>query len=221
MELFHYHLNGVKDRLYKPGVDFNVDPKTFNNRLSDMVDRMNPTVPNDMFPEISRLINDFFYVNYNCISPDGMNLGEIIGVALQLNLKGSDYKRLLECARDILQPMGVTVREIAMEKYRITNCPEKPSRLHSLFACDESALNYWNDRLQDGNYDLLRIQVADDTFVSNEQLFPAEKLCLGDKVINAHKYFHPKAKDLDLSTSEYLVQGKVRILEKVDEIRRG
>ena len=222
MELFHIHLQGVKDRIYKPGSEFIINPNNFNNRLYDKIYMANCSVKNEKYPDITGFINNYFMVNFNCVSPVAMNLGEIIGVALQANVSKQEMIRLLEDARDIIQPMGMYIREMAMEEYRIKNCPDKPSRLHSLYACDESAMNYWADRLMDGTYDVLKIDVDDNTFVSNEQFFPPDEACYGDKVLKSHRYFHPKARDIENNkkTCEYLVQGKVRVLEKVDELKR-
>ena len=52
-------------------------------------------------------------------------------------------------------------------------------------------------------------------FISNEVLLPSEALSYGDKINASYKYFHPKEKDLNPLTNEYLVQGKVKVLERV------
>ena len=114
---------------------------------------------------------------------------------------------------------GINIREMAMEEYRKENCINLPSRLHSLYACSEEGIDFWATQIRDNDVDIYRIDVFDEPFLSNEALLPAEELCYGDKVKASYKYFKPNKKDLNPITNEYLVQGKVKVLEKVKEIK--
>lgn len=221
MELFHLHLKGMNDNKYKEGSILDINPNKFNNRLYTRIYTSNVTVSCNDYRAIVDVINRYAIAAGLGYFDDRMNIGEIFDYALRRQITPEELYKLLTDARDIILPMGTNLREMAMEEYRRDNCPDKPSRLHSLYACSEEGLSYWSKRIYDGVTDVLRIEVEDNPFVSNEKLLPDEGLDYSNKIINSYKYFNPKSKDLDPTSNEYLIQGKVRILEKVDEIRRG
>ena len=63
-----------------------------------------------------------------------------------------------------------------MEEYRRNNCPELPSRLHSLFACSEEGIDYWQPKIVSHEAQIFRIDTYEEPFVSNETLLPYESL---------------------------------------------
>lgn len=220
MELFHIHLLGNKDRMYKPNGEIIVDPEKFNNRLFNRIYDANVCVSGDMYNSIINQINALLKYQTGCVLGDEINMGEIINYCLyQRGLSQTELQKLLMDTSDILLKTGTNYREMAMEEFRRNNCPDKPSRLHSLYACNEEGLDFWSEQIHDGDVDIYRIDVDQEPFVSNESLLPAEYLSYGNKVQGSYKYFHPKKKDLNGVTDEYLVQGRVKLLEKVGEIR--
>ena len=220
MELFHIHLLGNKDRMYKPNGEIIVDPDKFNNRLFNRIYDANTCVSGDMYDSIINEINYLLHVQHGLTLGDKVNMGEIINYALyQRGLSQEELVKVLQDTSDILLKTGTNYREMAMEEFRKNNCPEKPSRLHSLFACNEAGVNFWVQQIHDGNSDIYRIDVDNEPFVSNEELLPAESLSYGNKIQASYKYFHPRNKDLNGVTDEYLVQGRVKLLEKVGEVR--
>lgn len=220
MELFHIHLLGNKDRMYKSNGEIIVDPNKFNNRLFNRIYDANVCVSGGMYDSIINEINYLLHVQHGLTLGDDVNMGEIINYALyQRGLSPAELQKLLVDTSDILLKTGTNYREMAMEEYRRSNCPDKPSRLHSLFACTEAGVNFWVQQIHDGNSDIYRIDVDNEPFVSNEELLPHEYLSYGNKVQGSYRYFHPRNKDLNGVTDEYLVQGRVKLLEKVGEVR--
>ena len=219
MELYHIHLLGNHDRLYKEKKEFIVDKDKFNNRIYNRIYNMNSTVSSTDYKEMVDYINYCCLLNNMPLFEDRINLGELIALILGQGASQQDLRKILTDARDIILAQGINMREMAMEEYRKRNCNDLPSRMHSLFACSKEGLDFWSDQIRDNDAEVFRIEVFDEPFVSNEGLLPSEKLNYGDKITASYDYFHPKESDLNPLNNEYLVQGKVRVLEKAYEIR--
>jgi hypothetical protein len=220
MELFHIHLLGNKDRMYRPNGEIMVDPERFNNRLFNRIYDANVCVSGDMYDPIIKDINKALHDNAGLTLGDQVNIGEILNYALyQRGLSRDELIKVLQDTSDIMLKTGTNYRELAMEEFRKNNCPDKPSRLHSLYACNEEGLRFWLGQIHDGESDIYRIDVEQEPFVTNEELLPAESLSYGNKIQASYKYFNPKKKDLNGVTDEYLVQGRVKLLEKIGEVR--
>ena len=219
MELYHLHLLGNHDNLYKPNKEFTIDPDKFNNRIYKRIYDMNSTVKSSDFKDIVDELNHLLSIYGMGGFGDRINPGEIIEYVLKRGCSQEELINLLKASKEIILSEGINLRETAMEEYRRINTPNIPSRLHSLFACSEEGINFWLSQIRDNDLDIYRLDVMEEPFVSNESLLPYEELSYGDKVKASYNYFHPKKKDLDDSTNEYLVQGKLRILEKVGEVR--
>ncbi|MBO5530134.1 MAG: DUF2441 domain-containing protein [Bacilli bacterium] len=110
-------------------------------------------------------------------------------------------------------------RKLSIEEYRKEFESNKPSRLHCLYACKEEGVNYWLDILNSKICDIYRIDTIDEPFRTNEQLLPEETSSFIESYNACKRYFNPRAKDFNGISDEYLVQGKVKLLEKVYEIR--
>lgn len=218
MELYHIHLMGNYDELYQKGSEFIVDKDKFNNRMYNRIYNMNPSVRTIDYPAVSIEM----LVLQQML--EETNLGNIIDFLLHSmedwdKIDWYNYsdaiKKVLEKSKKIILAEGINIREIALEEYRKNNCPLNPSRLHSLFACKEEGLDYWLSRINDNDTQIFKINVHGYQFVSNEQLLPDENISFGDKLKQAYKYYHPKKEDLNPKTDEYLVQGRVKILERI------
>ena len=57
MELYHIHLLGNHDRIYKENTEFVVDRNKFNNRMYNRVYNMNASVKVDKYDRIMNIIN--------------------------------------------------------------------------------------------------------------------------------------------------------------------
>ena len=219
MELYHLHLKGNHDRLYKEKSEFIIDKDKYNNRMYDRIYNMNATVDVARYKQMVDRFNYFLQQIGMPPFEKGINLGELIGFLSLQGASEEEFINILEDARKMITAEGINIREMAMEEYRRENCVNLPSRLHSLYACSEEGIDFWTTQIRDNDVDIYRIDVFDEPFLSNEALLPAEELCYGDKVKASYKYFKPKKKDLNPITNEYLVQGKVKVLEKVREIK--
>ena len=219
MELYHLHLLGNHDRLYKENKEFVVDPTKFNNRIYNRIYNATPNV--DVY-KYARMVK---IINYYCAQAGyrqfdrNINVGELIEFIIKQGASEDELFSILNDAKEMLLAEGINSREMAMEEYRKENCPTRPSRMHSLFACTEEGIEFWRTQIMDNDVEIFRVDVMDEPFVSNSGLLPDETLPYGAKIQASYKYFNPSKKDLGDYADEYLVQGKVRVLKKVDEIR--
>lgn len=92
---------------------------------------------------------------------------------------------------------------------------EKYGRLHTIYLTDEKGIDYWVNALQTDNYTLYRVEASGEIFKTNEQLIPEEMLSYKDVYESAYNYWHPNFKHVPDYTNEYLVKGKVKVLEKI------
>ena len=90
-----------------------------------------------------------------------------------------------------------------------------PSRLHSVYLTDEDGIDYWTEILGSNNYSLFRVEATGNIFKTNEELLPNEVLSYADVYDNSYNYWHPKFNKLSKNKNEYLVQGSVKVLEKI------
>ena len=111
---------------------------------------------------------------------------------------------------------------IPAENYRLENASNLPSRLHSLYVTTEEGLSYWCNLLIDNDLEVFKVDVANEPFVTNEQFLPSEELTYQESYNLSKNYWYPKfnKQNIDTASNEYLVQGRVRILKKVDEIKK-
>lgn len=77
-----------------------------------------------------------------------------------------------------------------------------------------------DSQLIDGNLDIFRIEVLDKPFKTNEVFIPSESSSYEEMYNSSYRYWNPKFKNVPEECSEYLVQGRVKILEKVGEIKK-
>ena len=84
---------------------------------------------------------------------------------------------------------------------------------------DEYARHYIT--LIDGDLELFRIEVSDASFLTNSLYLPQSDCSYGEGYDNAFKYWHPNLKNDNPRYREYLVQGKVKIKEKVAEFEKS
>ena len=217
MELYHIHVLGKHDNLFK-NKEIIINKDTYNNELYERVYNSNYAVDTRKYPNTVEAINYF-----NCLSGfQNLGLNENISLIISGVINNGTLEEKLQALRDaseILHNAAMMKRELSMEEYRRDNEPNKPSRLHSFYACDSVGLSYWVDQLR-GNKaaDVYVIDSIDEPFKTNEQLMPLENTNFIESYYASKNYFNPKEKDLTGKTNEYLIQGKVKILEKVFEI---
>ena len=109
-------------------------------------------------------------------------------------------------------------RELMLEKYRKENNPKLPSRLHSIWLADKESLNFWKEQLNGGrNLTLYRVSVTGNLFKSSDSFIPDDELTAKEMYQVSSKYWNPVFSEDDLCKAEYLFQGKVKVLEKINK----
>ena len=216
MELYHIHVLGKHDELFK-NKEIIID-NNYNNELYERVMNSNYVVNTSDYPVAVNAIN---YYN----KEQGFKeLGEKDSLSLIIssiisNATSEEIKKALYDARELLHNASFMKRELSMEDYRRINEPKKPSRLHSFYACDDFSISYWADIIRNGKAaDIYKIEPIDEPFKTNEQLMPLESASYIESYKEAKKYFNPTFENVTPKTNEYLIKGKVKILEKVFEM---
>ena len=223
MELFHIHTKGTKDSIYIPGKEIIVN-NSFNNRLYNMTYKNSYLASREDFPYLFALID--LVHEYHNIYPVGekTTLSEVLECFNSSDRSKVPTHEILKLSKEsfrMLRRADIAKREMAMEEYRKNNTPDRPSRIHSLYACNDEGLEYWINTLENGNHiEAFRIDPIEEPFQTNEQLLPDEKLAFEDMVTASMRYFNPRKKDIGISSDEFLVKGKVKILEKVYDSKK-
>lgn len=206
-ELYHIHKKNNKDRQF----EVNNIIKVKNDFKSTMAERhmdFSQMIEAPIFGEICTINFDMYLAGYL----DKINNMKII--------KGSDLeelKCLIQKAYQMSFNANFFKREQALETCRLMHKPELPSRLHSMYLCDEDGLEYWKDTISNKDYDKIevyRVLADGNIFKSNEQLLPNEILTYESAINESFKYWNPKFKNVSSESNEYLVQGNVKILER-------
>ena len=224
MELFHLHTKGIKDNNWVEGKVINVDDK-FTNRLGERVNDYNTCVAGAHHPELYNSHKILFESNGIFVG-ENVELCDLISHYLFLINNGEHIQRnvtikLLEEASKILHDSRIFKREKAMEEYRQINTPENPSRLHSVFLCNESDLDYWSSNLLDNDLDVFKVEVDNTPFASSEEFFTDVDLSYKETLDSLYSYWHPNLKKVKNYPIEYLATGKILLKEKVSEIKRN
>ena len=219
MPLFHLHTLDSHDELYAPNKEIIVD-NSFNNRMYDSIyTNLNPSYTAITFPEtFSKINRELENVSNKEIKI--MNLDEIINFIKFFGCSDKELKTLFNISSTLLQQQRTALDELAYERCRETNFSDRPSRLHSMFACSEEGIQYWLNEMKSKRVDVYQIEVEQEPFLTNPSLLPDSHLYLCDKVIAARKYFNPVGIREDDHTNEYLVRGRVILKDKIMEVRK-
>lgn len=109
-------------------------------------------------------------------------------------------------------------RELMLEKYRKENNPKLPSRLHSIWLADKESLNFWKEQLNgERKLKLYRVSVTGNLFKSSDSFIPDDELTAKEMYEASSAYWNPVFSEEDLCKAEYLFQGKVKVLEKINK----
>lgn len=219
-ELYHLHLKGNQDEKWKEKKELNITPD-FTNRLGKKVKNFNDCTTRPELNYISNYLNIIFGQNgYQTFSR--MPLYLIIDTILDPNNKidPKTQRVILEEARRIAFTASILKREAAMEEYRQLHKAELPSRMHCVYATTENGIEYWSNLITDNDVDILRIETLEEPFKTSELFIPTEDSTYEEMFSNSFRYWNPKFKNIPEETSEYLIKGKIKVLEKVGEIKR-
>ena len=197
------------------------DKDKFKNRLCNRINNFTSNIPTSKYPDLTKIydacLEQLGYSKTNGV----IKLGELLDVAVHYDIPKDLMLKLLKEATTYIRAAEINQREMALEEYRKNNTPLLPSRLHSFFACTEEGVEFWKNLINDTSADIYRIVAYNEPFISSDDLLPRETDTYEKMVNDSYRYFHPKAADLNTPRDEYLLQGPVRILEKVGEIKRA
>ena len=107
-------------------------------------------------------------------------------------------------------------RENALENFRLNKFSNLPSRLHSVYLTDEKGIDTWIEKFGNAKLTLYRVEAEGTIFKTNEQLIPDERLTYQEAYDASYRYWNPNFKKVPENTNEYLAQGKIKVLEKIN-----
>lgn len=198
-EMFHYHHAHLFKDIWVPGNELTVD----NNFETSF-------------------LNILKYYSTAVSTTDGKKteFSKIIQSYLQVDQDKQTYIDLLKDARLLLIGADIFKREMALEEVRKQKFPHLPSRKHSIWLCDENSLEFWKDELvkeEQDTLDLYKVLITGELFKSSDSFIPDNNVNYETILKQAEIYWNPIFEtELQESKAEYLFQGKVKILEKID-----
>ena len=198
--MYHYHKLGIYDDKWQVGNELLVDDN-FNSFCGSIVDKFTTAVKceNGIF-SLEKIIDEYL---------------DDIGIE---NVDLNTITNLLKASSDIITKADMYNRELMLEKYRKENNPKLPSRLHSIWLADKESLNFWKEQLNGGrNLTLYRVSVTGNLFKSSDSFIPDDELTTKEMYEASSAYWNPMFSEDDLCKAEYLFQGKVKVLEKINK----
>ena len=198
--MYHYHKLGLYDDIWQVGNELVVDDN-FNSFCGSIVDKFTTAVKceNGIF-SLEKIIDEYL---------------DDIGIE---NVDLNTITNLLKASSDIITKADMYNRELMLEKYRKENNPKLPSRLHSIWLADKESLNFWEGQLNGRRkLKLYRVSVTGNLFKSSDSFIPDDELTAKEMYEASSTYWKPIFKEEDLYKAEYLFQGKVKVLEKINK----
>ena len=198
--MYHYHRLGIYDDIWQVGNELLVD-NNFNSFCGSIVDKFTTAVKceNGIF-SLEKIIDKYL----NDISIENVDLKTITN--------------LLKASSAIITKADMYNRELMLEKYRKENNPKLPSRLHSIWLADKESLNFWEGQLNGRRkLKLYRVSVTGNLFKSSDSFIPDDELTAKEMYEASSTYWNPVLSEEDLCKAEYLFQGKVKVLEKINK----
>ena len=219
-ELYHLHIKGIKEHKWKEKKEIIIN-NNFTNRLGDKINNFNDCTNNRNLEDIANYLNDILAtIGYQTYSKMPLHLILDHMLNNQSKIDKKTQMIILNELKTLAFHSSVFKRELAMENFRKDNNSSLPSRLHCLYATTENGIEFWKKRIIDDDIDIYRIEVLEEPFKTSEIFIPDESFNYQELYKNSYGYWNPKLKNIPEETSEYLVKGKVKILEKVDEIKK-
>ena len=198
--MYHYHKLGIYDDKWQVGNKIMVDDN-FNSFCGSIVEKFTTAVKceNGIF-SLEKIIDEYL---------------DDIGIE---NVDLNTITNLLKASSDIITKADMYNRELMLEKYRKENNPKLPSRLHSIWLADKESLNFWEGQLNGRRkLKLYRVSVTGNLFKSSDSFIPDDELTAKEMYEASSTYWNPVFSEEDLCKAEYLFQGKVKVLEKINK----
>lgn len=210
--LYHIHRYNENNRLWVPGKTIHVTPDWMSGMYKQYINfHQTITISNYQVSGVMLFSDWLDQTIFSLNQYSVLNRQQIMAL-----------KDILEKAKILSDYADIFKREQALESYRQKYFPDLPSRLHSLYLCDEAGLEYWKKTL-DSSSDMpskkshiFKVKVNGRVFKTDEQLLPMEVLNYQDTYEGASLYWNPTHLDSHKESVEYLAQGEVQILKRIN-----
>lgn len=200
--MYHYHKLDHHDSIWTPGSEFIVD-QNFDSDLGKVLTDFNTSVrmSDGSLETFDRVLS--YYLKDDNIEEIDKDL----------------LKQILIESKRIIGAMNVYNREYVLEEVRKQYFNSLPSRLHSIWVCERSQLDYWKNNLK-GTRILYKVKLNGVLFHSSDDFLPNETLTISEMMEDAKRYWNPHFQtEEEKLSSEYLFQGEVKVMKKIKEIR--
>ena len=197
--MYHYHKLGLYDNIWQVGNELIVSDN-FNSYYGKIINNFNTAVK----------------YNNGSISLEMIIEKIIIVIGIEyIDLYSIEF--LLKDSLNIITNTNIFKRELMLEDFRKDNFPNLPSRLHSIWVTDDKSLDFWEKQMSNNKKLVLyRVLLTGNMFKSSDTFIPDNNLTVKEMYEKSFKYWNPSFSEEDLCKAEYLFQGKVKVLEKVD-----
>ena len=198
--MYHYHKLGIYDNIWKEGNELIVD-NTFNSYYGRIIKNFNTAVKcNNGSVSLEMIIEKFL---------------KEIGIE-NIDLKTIEY--LLKDSLAIITNTNIFNRELMLEDFRKDFFINLPSRLHSIWLTDDKSLGFWKEKLGSSKKLVLyKVSLTGKIFKSSDAFIPDNNLTVKEMYEASSAYWNPVFNEDDLCKAEYLFQGKVKVLEKINK----
>jgi len=195
MELYHIHKIGDHDKFWYENSLILVK-ENFKNTMYKRYQDFSTALPIEGGGSIN-LYDFIMMLKYNNqMTPEMIH--SIIDYSYRISFNANSFKR-----------------ETVLENYRKDNAFTKPSRLHSIYLTDEKGIESWITKIGVEDIELFRVEAEGNIFKTNEYFIPDETLSYEKAYEQSYYYWNPNFKKAPIDSNEYLVQGKVKVLEKI------
>ena len=198
--MYHYHKLGLYDNIWQVGNELIVSDN-FNSYYGKIINNFNTAVKyNNGSVSLEMIIEKIL---------------KEIGIE-NIDLKTIEY--LLKDSLNIITNTNIFNRELMLEDFRKDYFPNLPSRLHSIWVTDDKSLDFWEKQMSNNKKLVLyRVLLTGNLFKSSDSFIPDNELTAKEMYESSFNYWNPIFKEEDLCKAEYLFQGKVKVLEKIDK----
>ena len=198
--MLHFHKKGIWDEKWYQGNEILVD-ENFNSYYANIL--------------------KFFNTAVDTTDNTRQSFDRIINGYLKEKQTEETLIQLLKEAGQIILYTNIFKREKALEEVRLQKYNHLPSRKHSIWVTDEKSKNFWKDALFDKTENnphqlaLFKVSLTGELFKSSDYFLPDNELTYEEILKQAEKYWNPDYSAVKGDASEYLFQGKLKILKKL------
>ena len=204
MELFHIHKSNMFDESYYEGAELEVgkEPNLF---------RMN---------SLRRHASFLYETKFN---EEGKEQYHYRDLASSFNIesinKMSDdqKKSFINALQEYITFGPIDNREMVLEEVRYKLYSDRPSRYKCIWLCSEEEIDNWLNllKVEDNNYQIYKVRTYREPFLTNENLLPTPSMSKELMYECAQKYWNPTNEDLSINGTEYIYEGKIKLLKRV------